>query len=191
MVPVWISPYISYRIWLGLVQSQKNPSGAHPSSLHFTPWNDNWVIKTRKQFSLMPFWETNLNGVWNDKRVLLGQGQVEQAQELAQRGLIHHVHHAHLRDQKVQNASSCGNYTQKRRCQQRPCLHLVLTSIWDTTRHGPFVSEPRKKSLILWLIASGSDCMIKISNSQAILSLFRDFLLLSTLKYLILIGHSC
>lgn len=124
----------------------------------------------------MPFWETNLNGVWNDKWVLLGQGQVEQAQELAQRGLIHHVHHAHLRDQKVQNASSCGNYTQKRWCQQRPCLHLVLTSIWDTTRHGPFVSEPRK-SLILWLIASGSDCMIKISKFSSNFEFLQRFLI--------------
>lgn len=45
-----------------------------------------------------------------DNRVVLGQGQVEQAQELTEGGLIHHVHHTHLRNQEVQDAASRRNY---------------------------------------------------------------------------------
>lgn len=38
-----------------------------------------------------------------------GQRKVKESQELSQRGLIHHVYHAHFCDQEVQDTASGGN----------------------------------------------------------------------------------
>lgn len=41
------------------------------------------------------------------------QGEVKQSQELSQRGLVHHVDHAHLCDQEIQDAASGGDCGKK------------------------------------------------------------------------------
>lgn len=39
-----------------------------------------------------------------------GQREVKKSQELSERGLVHDVHHAHLRNQEVQDTAPGGNW---------------------------------------------------------------------------------
>ena len=54
----------------------------------------------------------SLSGNWRLLRAC--HGNVKQAQELSQRGLVHNVHVGHLDNQEIQDATSCGHWNEER-----------------------------------------------------------------------------
>ena len=54
----------------------------------------------------------SLSGNWRLLRAC--HGNVKQAQELSQRGLVHDVHVGHLDNQEIQDATSCSHWNEER-----------------------------------------------------------------------------